>query len=71
MEKKVFPHVCRPMKDAFEKKFLFKKLEVSDKLLHLCTVKVILKSMQRTLIIRNKREHSQMWLYLVRGLFCI
>jgi len=40
------------------KKYLSKKLVVSEKLLHLCTVKEILKSMQRTFIIWSQERNS-------------
>jgi hypothetical protein len=41
------------------KKYLFKKLVVSEKLLHLCTVKEIIKSMQRTFIISMPEWNSR------------
>lgn len=41
------------------KKYLSKKLAVSEKLLHLCTVKEILKSMQRTFIISMQEWNSR------------
>ena len=54
------------------KKYLSKKLEVSEKLLHLCTVKEILNQIQRTFIISNVgNSHERLCLTAVRGLVCI